>query len=189
MIRINLLPVRAAQKKEMLRGQIVVFVLSLVLVVAACGGIYMNQLMRIDAVRDEISKNRSESARLKKVIGEVTHFKKMQQELRGKLDVLEKIKQGKSGPVHLMDELSAAIPDKVWIDSFKESSGNITISGGGLNEEVVAEFLRNLEESQYYQGVELQVIQQEGRGGAKTQKFTLSCRVETPPAVRTVKAN
>lgn len=184
MIRINLLPVRATQKKEMLKGQIIVFVLSLVLVVAACAGIYMNQLMRIDAVRDEISKNQGESLRLKKVIGEVTQFKKMQHELRGKLDVLEKIKQGKNGPVHLLDELSSAIPDKVWIDSFKESAGNITISGGGMNEEVVAEFLRNLESSNYYQGVDLQVIQQEARGPAKTQKFSLSCRVETPPAVK-----
>lgn len=182
MIRINLLPVRAAQKKEKLRGQVTVFILSLILVIAACGGIYMNQLLRTDAVRDEISKNRQEIDRLKKTIGEVAQFKKMQQELRGKLDVLEKIKQGKKGPVHLLDELSSAIPEKVWIDSFKESDGSVSITGGGLNEEVVAEFLRNLEQSSYYQGVELQVIEQDNKGALKAQKFSLTCRVETPPA-------
>lgn len=182
MIRINLLPVRAAQKKEKLRGQIAVLILSLILVVAACGGIYANQLMRIEAVRDEIRANKQESDRLKKTIGEVAQFKKMQQELRGKLDVLDKIKQGKKGPVHLLEELSSAIPDKVWIESFKEADGVISIKGGGLNEEVVAEFLRNLEASAYYQGVELQVIEQETRGVIKSQKFSLTCRVETPPA-------
>ena len=98
MIRINLLPVRAAQKKEKLKGQIAVFVLSLILVIAACGGIYMNQVVRIDAVKAEIQNNQNESARLKKAIGEVAHFKKMQKELRGKLDVLDKIKEGKRDP-------------------------------------------------------------------------------------------
>lgn len=184
MIRINLLPVRAAQKKEMLKGQLVIFVLSLFLVVAVCAGIYVNQAMRIDAVKKDIQRNQEESRRLKKTIGEVSQFKKKQAELRGKLDVLEKIKQGRSGPVHLMDQLSATIPDKVWIDSFKESGGNITITGGGLNEEVVAEFLRNLENSKFYQDVELQVIQLETRGALKTQKFTLNCRVEIPPAAK-----
>ena len=184
MIRINLLPVRAAQKKEMLKEQLVIFVLSLVLVVAVCAGIYVNQVMRIAAVNKEIQKNQDESMRLKKTIGEVSQFKKKQAELRGKLDVLEKIKQGRSGPVHLMDELSAAIPDKVWIDSFKESNGNIAITGGGFNEEVVAEFLRNLENSKYYQNVELQVIQLVSRGTLKTQKFTLNCQVEIPPAAK-----
>jgi type IV pilus assembly protein PilN len=187
MIRINLLPVRAAQKMEMLKGQLVIFVLSLVLVVAVCAGIYVNQIMRIDAVKEDIRNNQDESMRLKKTIGEVSQFKKKQVELRGKLDVLDKIKQGRSGPVHLMDELSAAIPDKVWIDSFKESDGNITINGGGLNEEVVAEFLRNLESSNYYQNVELQVIQQDTRGPLKSQKFSLSCRVEAPPAANKAK--
>lgn len=182
MIRINLLPVRAAQKKEKLKGQIAVFVLSLILVIAACGGIYMNQMMSIDAVKAEIAKNQAESARLKRAIGEVAQFKKMQKELRGKLDVLQKIKDGKKGPVHLLDELSAAIPDKVWIDSFKEADGKISITGGGLNEEVVAEFLRNLDNSPYYTGVELQVIEQQNRGPVKSQKFSLTCQVESPPS-------
>ena len=184
MIRINLLPVRATQKKEMLRGQLVIFILSLVLVVAACAGVYVNQTMRIAVVKAEIRTNQEESLRLKKTIGEVSQFKQRQAELRGKLDVLEKIKQEKTGPVHLMDELSAAIPEKVWIDSFKESKGIITMTGGGLNEEVVAQFLRDLESSPYYQNVELQVIQQEGRGPIKTQKFSLTCRAEAPQVAK-----
>ena len=84
--------------------------------------------------------------------------------------------------MHLLDELSAAIPDKVWIDSFKEADGKVSMSGGGLNEEVVAEFLRNLENSKYYKGVELQVIEQQNRGAIKSQKFSLTCQVANPPA-------
>lgn len=184
MIRINLLPVRAAQKKEMLRGQLAILVLSLILVVATCAGVYVNQTLHIGQIKEEISRNQNESFRLKKVLGEVSQFKKRQAELRGKLDVLDKIKQGKTGPVHLMDDLSSAIPDKVWIDSFKENNGTVAITGGGLNEEVVAQFLKDLEDSPYYKDVELQVIQQDSRGSIKTQKFSLTCHTEAPPIAK-----
>ena len=181
MIRINLLPVRAAQKKEKLRGQLVILILCLILTVAGCGAAYALLSMKVGDVKADISRNQNEINRLKKTLGEVAHFKRLQEELRGKLDVLDKIKAGKTGPVRLLDELSRAVPAKLWIDSFRESGGNISISGQGLNEETVAQFMRNLENSPYYQHVELQVIEQAPSGGRKLQKFSITCRAETPP--------
>jgi len=180
MIRINLLPVRAAQKKEKLRGQLAILILCLILTVAACGGAYSMLSMKVTAVKKDISRTQNEINRLKKTLGEVSQFKKRQADLRGKLEVLEKIKAERSGPVRLLDELSRAIPKEVWIDSFKERGGNISISGQGLNEASVASFMRSLETSPYYQGVELSVIEQVSAGGRKLQKFSLTCRTESP---------
>jgi type IV pilus assembly protein PilN len=182
MIRINLLPVRAAQKKEKLRGQVIVLIGFLVITVLICAGAYGSMQVRISGVNDEIRQNQAEIDRLKKTIGEVAHFKKLQEELRGKLDVLDQLKAGKIGPVHLLDELSMAVPDRLWIDSFKESGGKISINGVGLTEEVVADFMRRLDSSPYFQKVELQVIEQAGQGGRKLQKFSLNCNVESPAA-------
>jgi len=181
MIRINLLPVKAAQKKEKLRGQLVILTLTVILVLAACSAVYVSLLGKISSVEQEIAQQEEEINRLRKVIGEVSRFKKLQQELQGKLDVLDKLKEGKVGPVHLLDELSGAMPEKVWVTNLKETSGAITIAGVGLNEESVAEFLRHLEESPYYKGVELQVVEQVSQGGLKLQKFDVTCRSETPP--------
>ncbi|ALC16915.1 type IV pilus assembly protein PilN [Desulfuromonas soudanensis] len=180
MIRINLLPVRAAQKKEQLRGQIAIAVFATVLAFAAFGAFYV---MLGQKVRDEeasIAAKNAEINRLKTAIGEVAQFKKLQEELRGKLAVLDKLKEGKSGPVHLLDELSRILPEKVWLTSFKEMSGSITINGVGLNEESVAQFLRDLESSPYYVGVDLQVIEQTKQGEVNLQKFEIICNVETP---------
>ncbi len=180
MIRINLLPVRAAQKKARLRGQLVVLVLSLVVTCLICGGLYTTVAVKISAEKKEIAKIDKELMRLKKTLGEVAQFKKLQKEFQGKLDVLAKLKEQKAGPVHLLDELSRVLPDKLWLSSVKESGGGVSIKGVGLNEETVASFMRDLEASPYYQGVELKVTEQTIQGSLKLQKFDISCRAETP---------
>jgi len=184
MIRINLLPVKAVQKKEKLQGQLIVLAISVVFVLLGCFVLYGGVLKKINAENAAILEKEQEIARLKKTIGEVAHFKKLQQELRGKLDVLEKIKAARSGPVRLLDELSLALPEKVWLVSYKETGGAITISGMGLSEETVAEFLRNLEGSPYYKNVELKVIAQmtQGKDGLRLQKFDVTCQADTPKA-------
>ena len=181
MIRINLLPVRAAQKKERLRSQVVILILSVVLTFVACGGLYMTLSFKVDGVKKDIQNKQSEIARLKKVIGEVDKFKELKRELQGKLDVLDQLKANRSGPVRLLDELSNTIPSKVWINKFKETAGSISISGTGLNEEAVAEFLQRLEASPYYAGIELQVIEKKTANGREVESFSIICSVETPP--------
>lgn len=181
MIRINLLPVRAAQKKEKLLSQIMILILAVVVALMGCGFMQFTLMRKIGSVKADIAKTQNEINSLKKKIGEVAHYKKLQQELQGKLDVLEKLKEGRSGPVHLLDDLSKSLPDKLWLTSFKESGGSITITGIGMNEETVAQFLRDLEGSPYYQKVELQVTEQVSQKEGKLQKFSLSCRVDSPP--------
>lgn len=183
MIRINLLPIRAAQKKEALRGQIAILALSMAGTVLACGGVYAAMFMQISSERDAKATKETELLQLKKAIGEVDHFKKLQGDLQEKLAILDKLKQGKTGPVRLLDSLSTALPEKLWLTSFKESGGSINIGGLGMNEETVAEFMRNLEVSPSFRNVELLVTEQTTQGeGPRLQKFELSCAVETPPA-------
>jgi len=180
MIRINLLPVRAAQKKARMQGQLIVLVLTLLVTGLVCGGLYAYVAGKVAAEKKEIAEIEKEIQRLKKTIGKVAHFKKLQKEFQAKLDVLDKLKERKTGPVHLLDELSRVLPDKLWLSSFKESGGGVSIKGIGLNEETVAKFMRDLEASPYYRQVELKVTEQTSKDGLKLQKFDISCRTETP---------
>ena len=180
MIRINLLPVRAAQKKEQLRSQIVILVLAVVLTFIVCIGLYTSISFKVDERQQDIKNKQNEIAQLKKVIGEVDRFKDLKKELQGKLDVLDQLKANRTGPVRLLDELSNAIPSKVWINSFKEAGGSISMSGVGLNEEAVAEFLQRLEASDYYKDIELQVIEKKTESGRQVESFQIVCRSESP---------
>jgi type IV pilus assembly protein PilN len=147
---------------------------------AGCAAVYLSLLNKVAVAKEENSRKEDEINQLKKKIGEVGRFKKMKEELQGKLDILAKLKEGQSGPVHLLDELSGRMPDKLWINSYNASAGAVSINGVGLNEETVAQFLRELEASPYYMNVELQVIEQVAQGGLKLHKFDITGRVETP---------
>ena len=107
---------------------------------------------------------------------------KKKADLEQKLGILKDLKAGKKGPVHLLDELSSALPDALWLTDFSEKSGQIKLSGIADNEETVAGFMRNLEASPFYRGVELSVTEQSIIGDTKMQKFTLNCAAETPLA-------
>lgn len=179
MIRINLLPVRAAQKKERLRSQVTILILSVIGTVSVCVLVWVSLSAKVDEVQNQIAAKNSEIARLKKTIGEVDQFKKLQKELREKLDILAELKANRSGPVRLLDELSRTIPEKVWISSFNELGGAIVITGFGLTEESVADFMRRLEESSFYKDIELDVLEQKVSDGRDTQSFKIRCSVES----------
>jgi len=178
MIRINLLPVKAAQKKVQLRNQLIIACVTILLVIGGCFAVYTSIQSDITEVKQEIKKNKAAIAKLKKKIGEVNKFKKLQEELKNKLDVLAALKEAKSGPVHLMDDLIEALPDKLWISSFNDKGGRISIKGVGLSEEDVAEFMTTLEKSPYYKNVKLKVTKQKISNGLRLQDFDLSCKVE-----------
>lgn len=180
MIRINLLPVRAAQKKEKLRSQLSIFFLCLILVCIGCGALYVQKVTAINSVKDEIAVINQKNKELRKKIGQVRDFEKKKADLEKKLAVLQTLKEKKSGPAHLLDELSAALPEKLWLTKFSEKGGSINVAGIADNENTVAAFMRNLDASPYYRNVELSVTEQSKVGDRKMQKFTLNCSVETP---------
>lgn len=184
MIRINLLPVRVAQKRAKSQRQLLVAGLAVGLTVLACAGLHLALVARVAREKAEIAEIQTELNSLRKAIGEVAQFKKLQAELQGKLDVLEDLKRKKTGPVHLLDELSRVLPDKLWLTSFTEKSGQINIKGVGLNENIVATFIRDLESSPYYQKVDLTVTRQVVQEGIKLHEFEITSGVAIPqPAV------
>ena len=183
MIRINLLPVRAAQKKARLHGQLAVAGLATILTVVLCVVVYSSMALRISSEKKDIANIQTEINSLREKIGEVATIKQLQKEYQAKLDVLSELKERKTGPVRLLDGLSRSLPEKLWLEDFKEAGGSIAIKGIGLNEATVARFLKDLEVSPYFQGVELKVTEQQiQKTGLKLQKFELTCNVERPAA-------
>lgn len=180
MIRINLLPVRAAQKKEKLRSQLSVLFLCVVLVGAGCGALYVTKMFELSAAQEEVADLVRQNKALSKKLGEVANFEKKKKEVEQRLEVLGNLKLAKTGPVHLLDELSRALPEKVWLTQFIEKNGQIQLVGYGDTEKTVADFMNRLEMSPYYKGVELAVTEQAsvGENKIKMQKFTLKCSTE-----------
>jgi len=175
MIKINLLPVRAAQKKESARQQISILLLAITAVLVIAFGIYSVTLAKISTAQEEIVKSEQEIKRLKEKIGEIDNIKKFQAEVKKKLDILNQLRRDKTGPATRLAKLSDAVPDKLWLTKYAETGGNVSLAGVAFNEDLIAAFMRNLQASNAFTNVELLVSEQLEISGIKAKKFEISC--------------
>jgi len=193
MIRINLLPARAAKKKENIRQQVSIAILSLVFVLMAWGWYQVRLINKVAAAEEEIVSIKKEMNAIKAQADELKKFKQKKAVFEKKFNVIKSLREGKSGPVHLLDDLSRSIPGFLWLTSLvqneKEKSGEMQIKGRAFSNEAIAQFMENLEKSPYFANVNLQVSQQtdQKKGGrvpsgksTELRDFTITCQVETP---------
>jgi type IV pilus assembly protein PilN len=130
------------------------------------------------AIKAEIAVNQREYDRLKPIIAEVEAFKKKNAELKHKIEVIEELKQKQYGPVRVMDEVSKALPDLLWLTNMNYAGGNVlTLQGQALNENAVANFISNLGASPFFAEPSLKIMSQDERG---VFTFELSCTSQTP---------
>src|SRR6478609_187876 len=99
MIRINLLPVRQAKKKEMGRQQLVLFAGIVFLAFVFNGWGYFSVSTELSGKQADVTKRQGEIKQLEKIIGEVNTITKDKKALEDKLAVLDELRKGRTGPV------------------------------------------------------------------------------------------
>ena len=175
MIKINLLPVRAAKKREFGRQQLILFV---VLLVGAAVGNYL-WLNKVDSDLDELNKRivatRTEIAQLEKTIGEVKSIKDDKKALEDKLKILDTLKKGRTGPVKVMDELATVIPQRVWIVDYSETGGGVTMQGRSAAYEDLSAFSKRLKASQHFRDIVIRRASQRADG---LVDWTITCSAD-----------
>lgn len=182
MIKINLLPVRAAKRKEAARQQAVILVGAIICVVLIGVAIYFYLLLKISATRDEIFRSEQELVELKAKIGKINDLEKLKAEVTKKLEVLNHLRKERTGPVKRMLALSQAVPDKLWLNDYDESEQSVVVKGLAFSEEHIAAFMRNLESSPEFNNVELIYSEQIEMSGLKMKKFEIKFNIETQKA-------
>jgi type IV pilus assembly protein PilN len=175
MIRINLLPVRAAKKREFGRQQIVL--LALILVLAAIGNYFWYSKVdgELAGLDQQIARTRAEIAQLEKTIGEVKSIKEDKKALEDKLKILDSLKKGRTGPVKVMDDLASIIPPKVWILDYSEQGGAVTMTGRASAYEDLSSFSKKLKESKHFNSVNIKTARQQADG---TVDWTITCNAD-----------
>jgi len=185
MIKINLLPVRAAKKKKSALQQIAIFCIGILFVLAVVMSLYFVTSLQVSNTKDDISAAKNKIAELKKRIGKLEEFKTLKEQVRKKLDVLAQLRKKKSGPAQRLATLSDITPDQLWLTAYSESGDVIKISGLASNEELIAGFMRKLEASIEYMSVELIISEQKEAQGLKLKKFDITCRLEPVKTINT----
>lgn len=178
MIKINLLPVRAAQKKESIQQQIALLMLMMMVIFAAIGYAHVTISNKIEHIDNRIKSVNLEIVKLKKKTGEVDEFKRKKRELLEKLNIIETLSKNKTGPVLILDQLSELIPEKMWFSIIKQNRQRLDIEGVALDNETIANFIASIKRSPHFKGVNLIHTQQYETEGYKLTSFRLTCSID-----------
>lgn len=179
MIKINLLPFREARRRENIRRQISIFFLTVLLAITAMGYFQYTKINELNNLKENQTKLQKKLKKYQKIIKRVNELNKIISEYQNKLKIINELESKKTGPVHMLDEIAMAIPrNKLWLTYLSESKGILTLKGTAKNNEVVADFMKNLEKSHFFKTVDLKGIQVQllDQFKIKVSNFTLECK-------------
>ena len=189
MIRINLLPVKAAKRREQGQKQLLagaaIITVTLVSIIVFHGA----QTSKLAALREHNQQVSHDIAKLKAEIGDYEIIKAQRDELIRQRDAIRRLQANRSGPTFMMRELSDILtpgkgptfnkeqyeesikraPDvgfnpnwdtrRAWLLSYTEDNHAVKIHGGAKSDEDVAEFLKRLKVSAFFSDVYWQQTQ------------------------------
>ena len=122
MIHINLLPYRAALKKENIRKQISIFSLSLLLVVVTLFFYNIRLQKRIDILNTKITNNNTMLTKFEKQAKEVDRIKKAFNNLEKKTEVIKNLETERIAAVCLLDNMTEMVAEHTSISGSDSTS-------------------------------------------------------------------
>ncbi len=176
MIRINLLPFRSNRKKENIRRQLSIFVLSLILAVVAIFGVNFFLGSQIDDLGRRITTTQAELEKYEKINKEIEEIKKKLDNLNKKLAVIRDLEANRYEPVRLLDTLSQVMIEKrMWYTALDMKAELVNISGIAMDDKTVADFMLRLEGSGLFSAVNLKTLKQVEVQKTTVKSFEIAC--------------
>jgi type IV pilus assembly protein PilN len=188
MIRINLLAAERTPKKKAIAfqtGQKLVIGCSLILVLALLFiGWRFWALSRESTQLDlEIAAAQQETTRLHSIILQVQQFEQRKAQLQQRVTLIEQLRKGQTGPVHMLDQISRALPQMLWLTELKQTGDSVQLDGRCATLTGLSEFVTNLEASGYFKrSVEILSTQVESSSTPPGEliKFSIKAQFQTP---------
>jgi type IV pilus assembly protein PilN len=187
MIRINLLPFRAARKKENIRRQVSIFVLSLAFLLIIL--FYYNWTLgsQIGGLNADIRETKSDLEKYEKINKEIAAIKQKLSNLKKKMAVMDTLEANRFEPTRLLDTMTqVVVPKRMWFTNMESKGGTVKIAGIALDNKTVADFMVRLEQSGLFSDVDLKTLKQHKVGNSNNFKsFHISCVKKPPAAIKT----
>lgn len=191
MIKINLLGTdrpRGKKKPALAAGQKMTAICGLILLAAtlAIGWRYWKLSAESTQLDADIGRAQSETARLHSIILQVQQFEQRRAQLQQRVVLIEQLRKGQTGPVHMLDEVSLALPPMLWLTELKQNDkvpGEVQIEGRCTTLTGLSDFVANLEATGYFKrSIEIVSTTSESvpQPPGELIRFTLRAQFQTP---------
>ncbi len=183
MIRINLLPYRAARKKENIRFQLNVFIGSVVFALLAV--FWYNSMLNgsISDLNTEIASTREQVAKYQAINKEIEEIKKTLALIEKKIEVIKSLERDRKAPVQNLDSIYQLLVEKrMWYSQIEEKGDTFKISGVAIDNQTVADYMTRVEKSERFQNVRLVASKQyklQGKEDMSLKQFDINFQRKT----------
>jgi type IV pilus assembly protein PilN len=189
MIRINLLSVdRERTKRGALipAAQRVTIVASLIILTTFLGIGWKFWSLHQESVRvdDELVKGEREMQQLRSVLAQVQKFESSKAQLQQRVTLIEQLRRGQSGPVHMIDEIGKALPERLWLTDLTQKGDEVLLAGMTTSFSGLSDFVANLETSAWFKKP-IDIVDSQVTTDAKTGdifKFSVKAVFNNPEA-------
>jgi type IV pilus assembly protein PilN len=147
--------------------------------VLAAAGYWWLENGRLEAKNQEVAQAQRQVDALQAVIKEVDDYKTKKKNLTDKIAVINDLKSNQRGPVRVMDYISRALPELLWLDRMKMNASSIEIEGRAFNPNAVANFMDNLDKVPEFKEP---VLKDTSALSASVYKFLISFDYSFAPA-------
>lgn len=155
MIRINLLPLKETERAIGRRQQMSLVVLGVAIALGIMIVPFLMQGRRLTQLENQTEQVNREIQGFNQQVREVRELDRLKVEVQTKLRIIQDLNEKRVGPARVFDHLSVATPDNLWLIDFNEVKGAATVTGLALDNETIATFMRQLQDSPYFYGVDL----------------------------------
>ena len=140
------------------------------------GFLYFTQSAKLDSKTQYLAERRARKTELDNVLKTLANLEKTKADLDRKVKVISDLKARQKQTVLMMDELSQVLPDWVWLTKLSFSGGTLNISGKALTNNLIADFINNLQSTNHFFNIRLNSTQRSRQGGQDVFTFSINCR-------------
>jgi type IV pilus assembly protein PilN len=176
MIKINLIggPRRKKTRKGFeVQSQLVLGFAGFFIFILVLGYVSILLSERISSLEDQKTKLTRELEVLKKQVQEVENYEKNKKIFEEKIRIIQQLRNNQSGPVHLLDEVSRRLPDRVWLLNLTEQGGTVDLEGKAITNSEIVDFINRLKQSAYFGDIQLIESRQSADNGIPIYIFKL----------------
>ncbi len=179
MIRINLLPVREWRKKEEVRQQISIYILSIILLLCIFLGVGITIQQQIESKQDKLITLQTRIAKLNKIKADINKINIAKKRIKERFNIIEKLQANRQITVKLLDQIVTAIPiDRLSLTHITFRKKTLMLRGVALDNHTVALYMKRLENLPTFKTVELLNTKRKNIDGHDLMAFSLKATIK-----------
>lgn len=178
MIKINLLPREERKRRTQVNPALLLGLLGAVVVVLAMGYGWYWLNGEVNRLQSDIQATQAELKRFEELAKQVDKFQAEKKRLEEKIKVIETLVVAQGGPVRLLDEVSKALPNEVWLTTINRVGKRLEIGGIAFSNFSVANFMTNLGASALIANVDLVVSEKAVVEQVPVERFNITMDVK-----------